>query len=115
MDTTEAKETARNWKRRRREEVDQLVADYHASGKGVREFAAERGVKECTMRGWLYRRRRSPEAAVALHEVKLRAGTGYGASTGMVVVRTAGGAEVELPLCAGWRWLERMVLELARR
>lgn len=115
METTEAKETARNWKRRGREEVDRLVAEYQASGQSVRTFAEERGVKECTMRGWLYRRRRSPEAAVALQEVKLRAGTGDGASTGLVVVRTAGGAEVELPLCAGWRWLERMVLELVRR
>ena len=115
MDRAEAKETARTWKWRGREEVDRLVADYHASGKGVREFATERGVKECTIRGWLYRRRRSPVAANPLQEVKLRAGTGDGASTGMVVVRTVGGAEVELPLCAGWSWLERMVLELVRR
>jgi transposase-like protein len=63
MDRAEAKETARTWKRRGREEVDRLVSEYRASGKSVREFAAEHDVKECTLRGWLYRRQRTPVAA----------------------------------------------------
>lgn len=44
-------------KRRRREEIEEIVAAYRRSGQTQREFAASRGVPLGTLVGWLRRAR----------------------------------------------------------
>jgi hypothetical protein len=99
-------------KRRSRAEIDRLVFDYNNSGQTQECFARERGLNVGTFRGWLYRRRGNESED--LQEVVLRADASKQSDHGAVVVRTARGVEVELPLCAGSAWIERMVRELAR-
>lgn len=103
---------ARGRKRRSRAEIDRLVADYRNSGQTQESFAREHGLNVGTLRGWLYRRRGGEDGG--LREVVVRAVAEPGARKAMVVVRTARGVEVELPLSAGSGWIERMVRELVR-
>ncbi len=96
--------------RHSRGQIDQLLAEYRESGQTQELFARERGLNVGTLRGWLYRKQRNE--AADLREVLVQAGSGRQAQAS-VVVRTARGVEVELPLCAGSGWIERMVHKLA--
>jgi len=95
-----------------RAEADRIVADYGRSGQTQESFARERGLKVGTLRNWLYRSR--AEGPGSLREVVVKAEPKKESGAAVVVVRTSRGVEVELPLCAGHGWIERMVRELAR-
>lgn len=110
--------------RRGREEIEGIVAAFVASGQSQAAFARERGLNPKSLRNWL---RKSGEASApgSLREVVVKAeprralapadrGGAAAAPLAAVVVRTARGLEVELPLCAGLGWIERMVKEVAR-
>lgn len=99
-------------KRRSPAEIDRLVSAYRNSAQTQESFAQEHGLNVKTFRGWLYRRRGGE--CEGLREVVVRADGSKEGGHGAVVVRTTRGVEVELPLCAGSGWIERMVLELVR-
>jgi len=100
---------------RSREEIDRLIAAFKNSGQTQTAFADEHGLNVGTLRGWLYKRRSRPAEPDSFREVLVSAPVrplNPGAGEGTVIVRTAGGAEVELPLGAGLDWVRGVVKEL---
>ncbi len=99
--------------RRRRDSktIEGLLADYRESGLSQIAFARERGLNVGTFRGWLYRRRKN--RTDSLCEVVVRGDYGH-ADKAVALVRMPSGTEVELPLCAGLPWVERMIRKLVQ-
>lgn len=94
-----------------RQAIQELLKDYRQSGLSQVAYARERGLNVGTLRGWLYKNRKV--ATGGLCEVVLGCERAE-RDEAMAVVRLANGSEVELPLCAGMAWVERIIRELVR-
>lgn len=91
--------------------IERILEDYRQSGLSQVAYAREHGLPVGTLRGWLYKSRKS--GVRDLCEVVMPPQSGH-LEKAVALVRLANGSEVELPLTAGLGWVERMIGELTR-
>jgi hypothetical protein len=99
-------------RRRSRQEVDQLVAEYESSGLSRQEFCRERGVGLSTLDRYRTRRKRQPASgsnALLPVEVSVRTPTPAVGTGSALAVVLRGGRRIEVGRGFDTRSLEQLV------
>lgn len=96
----EQEQVAPTRRRRSRAQVDQLVAEYEASGLSRTEFCRSNAISLSTLNRYLTRRRDAPAKAAAVNLIavelsRARPAAGTGADSGLAVA-LAGGRRIEI-------------------
>jgi hypothetical protein len=99
----------RSGPRRSAEEIERLVNEYRAGELTQEAYAEQIGVKLCTLRTWIYKRKIAP-ARGGFAAVRLEGGAVTGRD--VLTVRWPAGVELELPMSLGEAALRGLLREV---